>query len=416
MTAAINADRFASVFQVLTSDGRTEAGGLDRPAFSATHLAARSTWTKLIGSCGFEHDVDRAGNVSAIWNTAGPEAPVFMLGSHLDSVPNGGRFDGALGVAAAFEVLQALRDAYDSLPVNVEVIDFTDEEGTWVSLCGSRAVCGLLSEHDLANPRGDPERFEAALDHAGLTRDGILAARRAAKSLAGYLELHIEQGRRLETAGAHIGVVTGMVGIHMYLVTFGGRADHAGTTPMADRQDATLGASMFSLGVRRTVTERFTDCVATVGNMQFEPGSFNIVAEQVTLFMEFRTDNPARGRALELALHQEALRAADTHNLNVEFSHLESVAERAMDPSFCRAIESAAHKLGMTTQRLPSLAGHDAQSMASLCPAGMIFVPSRGGFSHSASEHTAWEDCVRGARVLLAAAERILGLPEPGPA
>ena len=232
MSLTINPLRFADIFQTLTRDGATAEGGLCRPALSEAHLSARETFKALIHEHGFEPHTDGAGNLSARWNCDVESAPTLMLGSHLDSVPNGGRFDGTLGVAAAFEVAQVLRDSIEPLNVHLEVMDFTDEEGTWVSLLGSRALTGQLSRQDLANPRGNPGAFAEALTCAGLTVDGILNADRSSTKYAAYLELHIEQGTRLENAAARIGIVTGMVGIHMFLVTFTGQANHAGTTPM----------------------------------------------------------------------------------------------------------------------------------------------------------------------------------------
>ena len=337
---------------------------------------------------------------------------MLLLGSHLDSVANGGRFDGALGVAAAFEVMQVLRDHEADPEMPVEVIDFTDEEGTWVSLLGSRAMSGQLTRKDLTNPRGDPEAFQRALESAGLSISGLLDAARPPDSLQAYLELHIEQGTRLERSETDIGVVTGMVGIHMFLVTFLGQSNHAGTTPMNKRRDAALGAAEFCLMVQKTVMDDYPDCVATVGRMDFSPGAFNIVANRVTVFMELRSEDATRASELEQALRESSLSISAKFDLKVDFQHLESVAERKMAPTIVEQFESAVDLLGLSSRRLPSLAGHDAQSMATLCPAGLIFVPSAGGFSHSFREHTPWEACVEGANVLLHTAMQLLELSE----
>ena len=400
----INAKRFRACFDALTRDGATPQGGLDRPALSEKHLEARCTFRRMIAQNGLEARVDGAGNLSALWRRPRPEAPTLMLGSHLDSVPNGGRFDGTLGVAAAFETLLTLREKSAPLDVHLEIMDFTDEEGTWVSLLGSRALTGQVTERDLRTPRGRPEAFEAALSRAGLSREGILGASRASEEFAAYLELHIEQGARLEDSQTDVGVVTGMVGIHMFLVTFHGRANHAGTTPMPARRDAAQGAAAFCLAVRRAVLERFPDCVANVGKMTFAPGAFNIVADRVTAYMELRSEDNAQACSLEEALRAEASRAAEEFSLSVDFEFLESVLPRKMDEKICRTLEAGAERLGLTSRRLPSLAGHDAQSMALLCPSGLVFAPSIAGCSHSPRENTAWTDCVHGANMLLQAA------------
>ena len=404
-TLRVNEARFQEDYKRLTLDGATPDGGLNRPALSEAHLAARETFRSMIRQRGLAIREDDAGNLSACHFPSNQTKPVLLLGSHLDSVANGGRFDGTLGVAAAFEVIQVLRE--HCLDISLEVIDFTDEEGTWVSLLGSRAASGQLTQKDLNHPRGDPEAFQRALEGAGLTSEGILSTTRNSKDLHAYLELHIEQGTRLEKNQTDIGIVTGMVGIHMYLVTFGGQANHAGTTPMDERHDAALGASKFCLMVQETVTEQFPDCVATVGRMDFSPGAFNIVAGQVTVFMELRTEDSGHAKQLQQALHEVANHSAKEFDLIVNFQHLESVTERKMNPSIIETLESEALALGLTSRRLPSLAGHDAQSMALLCPSGLIFVPSVGGFSHSSREYTHWNDCVKGANVLLNAAKQL---------
>ena len=407
----INERRFQATFEALTTDGRTSEGGLNRPALSLAHLAARRRFAEMITGNGFTAHTDGAGNLSARWAAASPDAPTLLLGSHLDSVPDGGRFDGTLGIAAAFEALQSLRDASHKAKANVEVIDFTDEEGTWVSLMGSRAVSGQLTQQDLENPRGNSEAFEESLARAQLTKAGILGASRRAEAFEAYLEVHIEQGTRLESSGTNIGVVSGMVGIYMYLVTFHGIANHSGTTPMDRRHDAAQGASTFALNVRHIVMERFPDCVANVGNMTFSPGAFNIVASTVKCFMELRSSDADRARTLEGALRDAASQAAVRFDLKVEFEFLEAVDPRKMDAHIQSTLVAAAGSLGLTTRSLPSLAGHDAQSMALLCPAGLFFVPSRGGYSHSALEHTSWDDCVRGCQTLFEAARRLLAHP-----
>ena len=409
--STINETRFKDIFARLTRDGATATGGLDRPALSLNHLAARHTFRTMITECGFVVREDGAGNLSAVWNCQESGAPTLMLGSHLDSVPEGGRFDGTLGVSAAFEVLQALRESNLELSMNVEVIDFTDEEGTWISLWGSRALTGQLTAGEFTNPRGDPEEFEMQLARAGLTIEGSLVASRQEDRLAGYLELHIEQGTRLEKAKADIGVVTGMVGIHMFLVTFQGTANHAGTTPMNERRDAAQGAAAFCLAVRTCTMASFTDCVATVGRMDFSPGAFNIVPERVTVFMELRSDDVKRATALENALRNEAAQEAAKYDLDLEFEHLETVQARKMDPGLCRMIESAADGLNLSYRRLPSLAGHDAQNMSHICPSGLLFVPSVGGYSHSSREYTHWEDCVAGANTLMRTAQALVAAP-----
>jgi beta-ureidopropionase / N-carbamoyl-L-amino-acid hydrolase len=237
-TLRVSSERLKADFEALSRFGATPQGGVDRPALGEAHLAARAWLRQRIQSDGLELRLDQAGNHLAFLGCGPQSAPTLLLGSHLDSVPDGGRFDGALGVLAALEVLRSVRDTGQSLPVNLEAIDFTDEEGTLVGLLGSYALAGLLKVEDLLSPRGGRQHLLTGLERAGLSEGGLLEARREPSSLAGYLELHIEQGRRLVQAGVQIGVVTSIVGICSYRLTFTGRADHAGTTPMGDRLDA----------------------------------------------------------------------------------------------------------------------------------------------------------------------------------
>jgi hydantoinase/carbamoylase family amidase len=331
----------------------------------------------------------------------------LLLGSHLDSVPNGGRFDGALGVLAALEALRCVQEAGLRLPVNLEAIDFTDEEGTLASFLGSFALAGRLTMDDLRKPRGGNATFEAGLQRAGLSRESILTARRDPSLLAGYLELHIEQGQRLEQAGKPVGVVTGIPGIASYYLTFIGRADHAGTISMEERLDAAQGASAFTLAVRQILIDQFPGCYANVGQVRFEPGAFNIVPEQAIVALEFRSLDPEQFQRLEEALLQRAQQDADCFCLGLKTEPLGKHPPAPMSQLAQDSIGQAAAQLGLQTLALSSRAGHDAQIMAALCPAGMVFVPSSGGASHSPHEFTSWQDCVNGANVLLGAALRM---------
>ncbi len=269
---------------------------------SEAHLAARAWFRAQAESVGLETHVDGAGNHSALLRCASPGAPVLLLGSHLDSVPNGGRFDGALGVIAALEVLQVVQSASLRLPFHLEAIDFTDEEGTLVGLLGSAALAGNLTAQELETPRGGRENLLNGLRRAGLTEAGLLSDGRDAHTLAGYLELHIEQGPRLRQAGLPIGVVTGIVGIASYRLTFIGRANHAGTTPMQERLDAAQGAAAFILAVRALVVGEFPGCTANVGLVNLLPGAYNIIPGAAVVGLECRAADLPTFKHLEQAL------------------------------------------------------------------------------------------------------------------
>ena len=400
----IDPDRLRAAFDALGGIGATADGGVHRPTFSEAHLAARGWFRELIERDGLEFRADGAGNHSAFLPCGPASAPTLLLGSHLDSVPDGGRIDGALGVMAALEVLRTVKDAGLRLPVNLEAIDFTDEEGTLVGLLGSAALAGNLKPEHLAGPRGGRDLLLEGMRRAGLSEAGMLAAARPPGSLAGYLELHIEQGLRLERGGLDIGIVSAIVGISSYRLTFLGRADHAGTTTMDDRLDASLGASAFTLAAREIVQRDFPGCVVNVGRMDFSPGAFNIVPARVELSLEFRAPEEGQFVRLDSAVIERAAMEAKRFGLELNTGFLGRHSPTPMSQIARDAFATACDDLGLSHVPLVSGAGHDAQSLAHVCPVGMIFVPSVDGASHSPREFTHWEDCLNGANVLLQAA------------
>ena len=319
-------------------------------------------------------------------------------------MPFGGRFDGALGVMAALEVLLAVEERRMSLNANLEAIDFTDEEGYHVNFLGSRAFAGKLRPEHMECLPGDRELLLDALQRAGLTEGSLFGTAREPASLAGYLELHVEQGGRLAEADLDIGIVTGIVGLRYFRIRFVGRANHAGTTPMAQRLDAAQGASAFTLSVREVVMSEFPCSVATVGNMEFEPGVFNVVPQVATVTLEFRAEDDRKLDEMQAVLLKRASISAERFGLGLEIEHVNSTPAAPMDSRIRAAFAGACETLGLRYTRIASGAAHDAQCLADVCPTGMIFVPSVGGFSHSSREFTRWEDCVNGGNALLQAA------------
>ena len=430
MTLLINADRLQADFEALSAiGGMTDAEGnrgVDRPALSAAHLAARAWFLARAAAAGLETRVDAAGNHSAILRSGPgvqhlpttqvgglnaptptppyPHTPTLLLGSHLDSVPNGGRFDGALGVLAALEALRTIQEAGLSLPVDLEAIDFTDEEGTLVGELGSGALAGSLAAEALQKPRGGRQRLEEGLARAGLDERRLLAARRDPAGLAGYLELHIEQGPRLAQAAIAIGVVSGIVGINSYRMTWRGEANHAGTTPMDARRDAGRGAATFALTARELVLRDFAGCAINFAQMRFEPGAYNIIPGLAELALEFRAPDARQLGELEDALLTLAGLVARQQGLGLDVAPQGGCAPAPMSARAQAAIGAAADSLALTHTSLASGAGHDAQALAPVTPAGMIFIPSREGISHSPREFSDWQACVDGANVLLLAA------------
>lgn len=399
---AIDAERIERHITELSEFGRNAAGGVDRVAYSQADLDGRAYIRGLMEEVGLEVRIDTAGNM--IGRLAGKSdgngaGKPLMIGSHIDSVPGGGNYDGDVGVIGAIEVARALNAADIELDHPLEVVVFADEEG---ALTGSRAMIGKFSPRTLevvshsgftvaegiSRIGGDPQRIgEAALESC---------------ALAAFVELHIEQGAVLHDSGIDIGVVTGIVGIRWWDVVIDGIANHAGTTPMDKRRDPMLAAADFIQAVNRVIRSREGAQVGTVGRISAEPGAPNVIADKVTLSLEIRDLSADRMQTLFDAIRIETREIAKAHRTPIEFRKIEVGAVPALtDVRVQEVIERSAEELGLSKRRMPSGAGHDAQHMARVAPTGMIFVPSVKGISHAPQEFTTPEDMANGAAVLL---------------
>ena len=407
----INQDRFLSDFKELAAIGAVGETGVNRPSFSEADLQAREWFREKTGEAGLEFRRDGAANVSAFYACARAGAKTLLLGSHLDTVYNGGRYDGSLGVLSALEVLRIIKENNIKLPFNLEAISFSDEEGTLLGFLGSNALIGELKLEELQdnkNARGD---LTGGMRRAGITPRDVLSAHRDTQTLAGYLELHIEQGPNLLKQRVDVGVVSGIVGVYSYRLTYSGRADHAGTTPMNDRLDASQGAAAFIQVVRKLILSGFPGAVVNTGQIHFEPGGFNIVPETAVLSLEFRSADKKQLKMMNTAILKLAEGCAREYGLGFKAEFISLHEPALMHAEMQKAIRQAAEGLGLSALGLPSGAGHDAQCLASVCPAGMIFVPSQEGGSHSPREFTTDQDCINGANVLL---QTVLNLAETG--
>jgi len=381
--------------------GANPEGGVSRVAFSDADVAGRAYVKGLMEAAGLEVRIDAAGNLIGRREGIDRKLPTIVVGSHTDSVPHGGNYDGDVGVMGGIEVAQQLRDRHVRLRHALEVVDFTDEEG---GLVGSRAMAGDLSAAtlDLVNTSGRSVRD--GIRALGGNPDALGHARRSSSDLAAYLELHIEQGGTLERTHTDIGVVEGIVGIHWWEATVTGVANHAGTTPMDQRHDALLAASELVLAVNDAAREFPGHQVATVGRIRAEPGAPNVIPGRVVLSVEVRDLDAARIEAVFERIRARAGEIAPVRGTSIEFRDLEATAVPALtDPRIQRIIAGEAHGLALTTMAMPSGAGHDAQDIARIAPIGMIFVPSVGGISHSPREYTASADITNGVNVLMRA-------------
>lgn len=381
--------------------GGTFADGVSRVAYSEADVAARTWLLDEIRGAGLVPRLDAAGNIFA--RSGGRvDAPPILIGSHIDSVPNGGNFDGDLGTLAALDVLQAVASAGVATTHPVELVVWAHEESTAFgrgTAC-SRIVGGDLKAGDLDQVWNGMTRREA-LRRIGGDPDRIETAVARPGAWHAYVELHIEQGATLDTAGVPIGVVEGIVAIHRYDVTIEGVANHAGTTPMDARQDALVAASQLVLAVRRVAGARAGRQVGTVGRLDVQPNSPNVVPGRVVLSVEFRDLSTRVLDGLGEALRAEAAAIARDTRTTIDLRLASTNPPAPAHAGVMAAIQGAAARRGLDARTLPSGAGHDAQMIAALCPMGMIFVPSVGGISHSPREFTRWDDCARGAQVLL---------------
>lgn len=400
MKLAANKDRLLADLEALAGFGATQDGGVSRTSFSEADVAARAWLHERCAAAGLRTWTDGAGNIRA--RLDGPSGPAVWTGSHLDSVPNGGRFDGALGVLCALECLRRLGEESVRLARPVELVVFADEEGNYHQLFGSHAaVLGFDSETLEGLVGRDGDRLSDALPRIG---SDVGAAARAVLNPAevhAFVELHIEQGPVLESERTDVGVVTSIVGLGAGELRFDGSADHAGTTPMRSRRDALQGAGTFLAGlpdVARSVSE---EAVVTCGRLAVRPGADNVVPRQAVLQLDYREPDPERLAALERAIIEAAAECAGRRDLEVSFTRHSVTNPVPLHPGVIAVIEQAAAACGRSYRRLPSGAGHDSQLLARITATGMIFVPSAGGRSHSPAERTAPEHVEAGSNVLL---------------
>jgi N-carbamoyl-L-amino-acid hydrolase len=382
--------------------GGTFADGVSRTAYSDADVAGRAYVMSQMRAAKLEPRIDPAGNIFARRDGLSSQLPPILFGSHIDSVPDGGNFDGDLGSLSALGAIEALNAAGVRTRHPLEMVVWAHEESYAFGrgLACSRIAAGDIEPGDMDEVWNGLRRADA-IRKIGGNPDRIDEARRARGSHHCYLELHIEQGGILERAGIPVGVVEGIVAIDRYEATITGVANHSGTTRMADRHDALLAASHLTIAVNDVATRRPGRQVATVGRIEVTPNSGNVVPGLARLSVELRDLNPRTLTAMIDEIRARAREIASTTGTTIEFRALAPLAPAVATPEVQTAIERAAGTLNLRSTRLPSGAGHDAQMMARLGPMGMIFVPSVGGVSHSPKELTHWEDCSRGADVLL---------------
>ena len=394
----VNGERLNSHLAALAEFGKNPQGGVSRVAYSDADLAGRRYVMELMRDAKLDVHIDAAGNMIGKRPGNASNLPPILFGSHIDSVPEGGNYDGDVGSLGAIEVAQTLAERNVITRHPLEVIIFQNEEG---GLIGSQALIGELEEPHLAIVSRSGKTIRDGISFIGGDPTKIASVKRERGSIAAYIELHIEQGGTLDRDKIDIGIVEGIVGINQWDVTVEGFANHAGTTPMNQRHDALLAAAKFIEAVNRVVTSVPGRQVGTVGRIQAQPGAPNVIPGVVVLSLELRDLDAAKISMLYGRIREEATAIGKASGTTFSFKPINENIPAPTDPRMRQRIGEAARGLGLTTASLPSGAGHDAQDMARIGPVGMIFVPSVGGISHSPRELSRPKDIENGANVLL---------------
>jgi len=403
-TLRVNAQRIHEHLSALSKFGANPQGGVSRVAYSDADLQGRNYAISLMKQAGLDVHIDASGNI--VGTRAGSDASLkpLLIGSHIDSVPMGGNYDGDVGSLSAIEVAHVLQEKQITLRHPLEVIIFQNEEGGTV---GSQALGEGLDEKHLNLVSNSGKTIREGTRIVGGDPERLVSARRQPGSIAGYFELHIEQGGTLEREKIDIGVVEGIVGNGRWDVTIDGFANHAGSTPMNQRHDALLAGAKFIEAVNRIVTSIPGRQVGTVGKIQAIPGAYNVVPGRVVLGLDVRDLDQEKIDTLFSKMRNEAEQIGQASGTKFSFHQVVADKPALTDPRLRQIIADAAKQLNLSTKLLPSGATHDAQSMARLAPVGMIFVPSIGGISHSPEEFSRPQDIVNGANVLLGAVQRL---------
>jgi beta-ureidopropionase / N-carbamoyl-L-amino-acid hydrolase len=382
--------------QLATYGGNTP-GVMKRVAFSNGDIQARKYITGLMQAAGLTVTTDAAGNIFGRRKGKDNSLPYVAFGSHVDAVPNGGIYDGDLGVIGAIECIDILNQNHIETVHPLEVILFTDEEE---GLIGSRAMTGHIPTEELNNIMNCGKTLRQGINEVGGNANELDKAKIAGGSIAAFIELHIEQGANLETWNTNIGIVEGIVGMKPYIITIDGKANHAGTTPMKMRNDALLTAAKLIVAINEAALSMEGRQVATVGQITVTPGGTNVIPGKAIISLDLRDLSASKMDSLFNVIKHDADSIAQLNGTVITFVPKDFKEPVKTDKELQLMIAKAAKELNLTTKYLPSGALHDTQDMAKLAPAAMIFVPSKNGISHSPDEYTSPEDMKNGINVL----------------
>jgi allantoate deiminase len=397
----IDGERLWNRLFELAEIGKQERGGVTRLSFTEEERAAKELVASYMGEAELSVYEDAIGNLFGRREGRNLDAPVVLVGSHIDSVYNGGNFDGPLGVLAGIEILQTMNELGVKTEHSIEVVAFTDEEGARFSfgMIGSRGIAGTLTFDDLQHNDRQGISIAEAMKENGLDPDSIGEAARTSGSVKAYVELHIEQGKILENEDLPVGVVTGIAGPLWLQFVLEGEAGHAGTTPMNLRHDALATAAHIISSIEAEASETGTT-VGTVGQLNLSPGGVNIIPGRVEFSLDLRDINEQVRDEVERRVIEEASRLCKERGIGLSIETLQRVAPAPCSELVQNSAKAACEELGLEPYFLASGAGHDGMQLKDLCPMGMIFVRSKGGISHNPAEWSSQEDCTAGCNTL----------------
>jgi len=394
----------------LAEIGKTDQGGITRFSFSEEETRAKTLVKQYMNEANLEVYEDAIGNLFGKKSGEQEEAPTVLIGSHLDTVYNGGAFDGALGVLAAIEVLQAMEEQGVSLTHPVEAVVFTDEEGARfnMGMLGSRAFTGALTAECIDKTDANNISVKEAMLATGYDPSKIDQLRRPGEQLKAYLELHIEQGQVLEEKDSPVGIVTGIAGPLWKKYTLTGETGHAGATPMLARKDALACAAVIIQAVENAACS-IKETVATVGRLSVEPGGINIIPGKTEFTLDLRNTSPGRRDQVEDRIAEAVNETCRARKIAWEEATLQKIPPVECDQNLQELIRESLKELGIKEVWLATGAAHDANQISRLCPVSLIFVRSYRGISHAPEEYSSKKDCAEGTRVLYRAVYKVAG-------
>ena len=411
---AINSRRLLRDLNAVSRIGLGAHGSVTRLVFSIKELRSRQFLIHLMRQAGLQIHVDRIGNIFGRLNGMNPKSPAVLVGSHLDTVLHGGKFDGTMGVIGALEAVRTLKERKAQLRSPVEVVCFVGEESSrfGYSTLGSSLLAGEVHSGDLSNATdAQGNRLETVLADLGIYRNNLRSLRRDPTTMKAYLELHIEQGPILEARGKPIGVVTSIAAPTRFKVIFTGQADHSGTTPMEMRKDALVAAAELVVALEQ-ICRRYSRMdrgrvVGTVGAIKIEPGVINAVPGAAELAVDIRSITAAAKRRVVRLVEAKIRDIARRRNIPVQLLPIREEEPVPLDKGLVHLLRKCCEAKKVPYEIMPSGAGHDAMQMAKITPAGMLFIPSRRGISHSPLEWSDPKDICLGTQLLLDAIIRI---------